>query len=514
MSGMEGSFKRFPILLSAIFLSVSSGQILHADDLTYVGWGAPNLGWFAADAWEDGDQELTNWISGSSVTISSSSTGLSTSEIIDFTANTAAGDLSLTNNLTIRDTSATFTLSVDGAIINAVGGGRGAEFAGVKVVGDFTKTGSGILSFAHMVNANNNSFEGTATINGGSLIFNRLQNVMGPNSNFIVNSGGTLELRFSPSQPMGNLVINTGGTVSIGRTNADESYTVGMASLAGDGGTLFVQGRSSGSSPSPSVDNVLTLAVTQNTNTVYSGAIVGLWDNSAEPTRADRVIAFQKNGSGALTLDGSIELVREVTVSNGHLYINSAPGTAEFSSRTTATAISVNGGTLGGTGTITVTDGSSVVLSAAGKIAAGIEGAAGRTTYAFNGGTLNLSAATGSDTGWLKFDLGSAAEAGVSYDQILLTGGVLNIGSGLNFADFDFSLLSGFGAGTYVLFDTDAAIFGSLGDALGTLDGYDAELLIVGNDLVLQVIPEPTAVAMAFGCVVILVSLLRKRRVA
>lgn len=496
----------------SIGLTFSPGPTLQADELTYVGWGDPNLGWFAENAWEDEDQQLTDWTSGSAVTIVSSSLGTTASEIIPYTASTAVDVMELRNNLSIQDSTATTTLTLTGGEIFAQGGGRGAELAGLQLIGDFTKTGAGILSIGHQVNAISNFYQGTATVNAGTLVFLRLQNVMGPDSNFVVNDGGTLQLRFSAISPMGHMTVNEGGSASIGRTNGDDSMTVGMASLSGTGGTLFLQGRTSSTSTNPEVDNVVTVPINQSIDTTFAGSLVGLFDNSSEPTRRDNVMVLQKSGVGALTLAGSILLVREVTVSGGHLYINSAAGTTDFSSRTSSTAIHVNGGTLGGTGTITITDDSSIVLSATGRLAAGIEGVAGRTTIEFSGGGLDLSLASGSDGGWLKFDLGSAAVAGDSYDQILMTGGVLDIGDGLNFADFDFNLLSGFGAGTYVLFDTDAAILGSLGDVFGTLNDLDAELAIEGNNLVLQVIPEPASLAAIFGIAVLVVSGLYRRR--
>src|SRR5690606_30201012 len=136
-------------------------------------------------------------------------------------------------------------------------------------------------------------------------------------------------------------------------------------------------------------------------------------------------------------------------------------------------AISVDGGTLGGTGTIKVTGGDNVVLGANGGLTAGLAGTAGRTTYNFDTGSLDLSLATASaNTGWLKFELGGLATPGTTYDQILLSSGTLNIGSGLNFGDFAFTDL-GMQSGTYVLFQTPNAIIGSLGVTTGTIGSYD-----------------------------------------
>jgi hypothetical protein len=71
----------------------------------------------------------------------------------------------------------------------------------------------------------------------------------------------------------------------------------------------------------------------------------------------------------------------------------------------------------------------------------------------------------------------------------------LEIGSGiLNFDDFSFTALAGFGEGTYVLFNGDTAISGTLGTALdGTIGGLNASIALADNnkDVVLNVVPEP-----------------------
>ena len=223
----------------------------------------------------------------------------------------------------------------------------------------------------------------------------------------------------------------------------------------------------------------------QEADTTFGGTVAGVGDKGR--------MQFIKAGGGSLALSGSIELATETRVSGGRLYINGA--TTAFSDEVGTTAIRVDGGTLGGTGTVTVTDNADVMLTVTGKLAAGIEGAAGRTTYALNGGTLNLSAATAStNTGWLKFDLGDPTTAGVTYDEIRLTSGALNIGTGLDVDAFDIQLSPNPKSGSYVLFETGAPIVGSLGTATGTIAGTSwitGTLSIDGNNLVMEVFVPP-----------------------
>ena len=91
-------------------------------------------------------------------------------------------------------------------------------------------------------------------------------------------------------------------------------------------------------------------------------------------------------------------------------------------------------------------------------------------------------------------------ELGTDSDRASLTAGTLTIGNGaLAFNDFAFSALSGFGEGTYTLFDSTQAINGTLdpsnltglvGGLMGTLGVADGN-----TDLVLVVVPEPSAAA-------------------
>ncbi len=83
--------------------------------------------------------------------------------------------------------------------------------------------------------------------------------------------------------------------------------------------------------------------------------------------------------------------------------------------------------------------------------------------------------------------------------------------TGLKPVDFAFTAPSGFGAGDYVLFQTPGAISGSLGTTTGTIGGFDATLAISGNNLVMNVVPAPSSLAL-LGSAFLLV--LARRRLA
>ena len=100
--------------------------------------------------------------------------------------------------------------------------------------------------------------------------------------------------------------------------------------------------------------------------------------------------------------------------------------------------------------------------------------------------TINLGAV-------LDFELGSISESDkISCSHLLF--------SGLDFSYFNFTALDGFGPGTYTLIDADtiASNFGN--NLTGTIGGYSATLAKSGNDLVLNVVPEPGTWMLLAAC--------------
>ena len=124
---------------------------------------------------------------------------------------------------------------------------------------------------------------------------------------------------------------------------------------------------------------------------------------------------------------------------------------------------------------------------------------------------LNIAPAVTTDaSGALEFDLGTVS------DSVVFASGRLSIGVGvLEFDDFNFTTLGTLAQGNYLLFDGVSPIEGSLGpDFSGGLpDGLFGRLQLAdgGNDLVLQVVPEPGTTTVLLAGVGFLAACRRRR---
>ena len=259
-----------------------------------------------------------------------------------------------------------------------------------------------------------------------------------------------------------------GGSNTTGTATWGGQINLGAFAPSGTGSSLQVTAASGGT-----VDFIN--AVTDNSNTS----------------------AITKTGAGTVIFSCTIGNSYDggTTVSTGKLLVKNTSG-----SGTGTGAVSVSSGaTFGGLNTGSANAGiiSGAVTFASGSILApgGSSGLANTLTF---GSTLDISGLA-SGTGGLLFQLGTAG------DKVALSSGVLTIGTGtLDLNDFSFTTLSGFGAGTYTLFDTSASIVGSFGSTLtGTVGGMNAVLSFTngGQDVVLTVtaVPEPSTYAAVFG---------------
>ena len=190
------------------------------------------------------------------------------------------------------------------------------------------------------------------------------------------------------------------------------------------------------------------------------------------------------SGSGAQVLAGSNSFTGGTTVQSGRLTVDGS----------LASPVNVSGGTLAGTGYL-----SSVTVDAGGTLAPGDS----LGVLHLSG---NLALLAGAE---MDFELDGVS----TDDEVSMPSGVLSL-SNQQFSNFTFTPMAGFGPGTYDLI-AFASSSGSLGtNRSGTIDGLQATLAVQGNDLVLNVTPEPSTFVLLYVGAIGLAGWAWRRRVA
>lgn len=222
---------------------------------------------------------------------------------------------------------------------------------------------------------------------------------------------------------------------------------------------------------------------TQTGTTTYSGLISGAGRLELRGGGITQIsIADTYTGSTTVSNGSTLSLTLAGAI-GGTSELNLASGTTFNISGITAAGYTFDADqTVSGTGTI-VSGGKNLTIE--GTLAPG--DSPGTLTMDLGAGTLFL----GGDVD-LQFELGTLS------DLVLLSSGVLDIGTGLlEFSDFSFTASDGFGVGEYVLFQTGNNIVGSFGgDVTGFVGGFASELKFSGNNLILEVVPEPSSILM------------------
>lgn len=505
------------IAWSVVFLTIISAQQLLAASDTWQGAAGTQI-------WNDSD----NWISGN---IPGSTSATNTLD--DATFNGAAGGASaitIDANRNIRkilftSTTLSYTLGSEGA-----NGGNallisnnGAVGILSNVIGAVAQTVNAPLIFqgttgelwsdsstatATMTFNGNISFAGVGTmtlgLRGRNASTNTISGVISNGSGggtLGINKAGqnsTLWILGGTNTYTGSTVV-TGGTLRAGSTQAFGTNSAVILGSTTSGVTANID--LAGNNNSISSLATTSSALSNGTVTLGSGTLT-ITGANADSADFMGVISGSggiiKSGEGTQILSGNNTYTGSTVLSEGMLIING--------SLANGSPVSATGGTLGGTGTI---NGTTTLFGGAKLSAGAVATLAGTLTFS-NG--LDLSASS-DKTGAYLFDLNTVG----SSDKIILTSatvGALNVGL-LEASDFTFTLGTGFGIGTYVLFDANSTIAGDLG-TLTTIDfggGLSGTLSIdsINNDVLLTVVPEPS-ITLLFGLGISLTLLRLNRR--
>jgi autotransporter-associated beta strand protein len=393
-------------------------------------------------------------------------------------ANTYTGTTTISNSSVVLGGTAGSFGTGDVNISDAFGGISFTQSSNVTFANNITGAGSS-AAVTKSGSTTTLTLTGTNTYTGGTLI--RGNGAISVGS--ITNNLGSGNIKMGSSGESGTLIYTGAGETT--------TKTIQLTGSSG-GGTIQADGTGA-----LVVSNGIAGATSSGSRTLtLRGANTGANSIGAITNGTATTLGVSKTDAGKWILTGTNTYSGTTAVSAGTLLIN-----GDNSAATGAVSVS-SGATFGGSGTI---GGATTAASGSFLSAGSASGTAGTLTF---NSTLNVSGLA-AGTGGLLFDLGATGAS----DKIV--SGALTIGSGvLNFNDFSFTTLSGFGGGTYTLFSA-TSIVGTLGSSLsGTVDGLNGVLSQSGNDLILTVtaIPEPSTYALFSGMLVLGGMICRRRR--
>ncbi len=343
---------------------------------------------------------------------------------------------------------------------------------------------------------------GAAVTIGSELNFQRTAS---GHTQFISTSGGST---FEITGNFTNSGSGTAGYIGVGRGNGVFSAGGGGYATGANTGnaTIILSGTGTlenniGIVDGSSTQSILRLANTSGTQT-FSGNISGNGDLVRNGVVGTTIV------SGINTYNGT------TTVTAGRLDVNGTHGAASV-----VGAYSVNGGTLGGNGTIRAATGSTVAIAvtSSGVVAAGGNGTIGALKLdggATIGAILNMASGT-----TFTFDIGATADK-ISFWNYVGAGDFVR-----NTNTVNINFIAGATVGTtYTIFDfySDGGITAtasgiSSGLGLGTLpSGWAGNLVYNPNSIgfELTAIPEPHEFAVAIFGLLLGIVFFRRRQLA
>ncbi len=418
-----------------------------------------------------------------------SSTALGTG-LVNVTGNVALfapyGDVSLTNNLQVANGAtalfsgnysqafATLNTSIinntagNGIITNNIVSGKTLTIGG-------TVGGGSVFNLQETTNSRVVTFAGSGT----TIVNAVLQNggTVGPTITGAITinaAGGTVVLNGTNTYT-GNTTL-TQGTLRLGNSNIIPdgagfgNFTINPA--ASQTATFDLNGKNETVNAFTAANNTAgSFSIIDNTSASAASLTVGANDGAFSFGAANGSYQIKNTGGGALSLTKTGTGTGTIT--------NTA--TLTYTGGTTVNTGTLNiAAALNGTNALNV-NGSGSVLNITGALSApasitGVKVDGGATLNILNGagthqsGLTSLNLGAGSGTAAIGLDIGSTA----NYDRFTLASGSATTANAVN---FNFTVLSGFGAGTYTLLSAPG---GGLAGSTYTFTGLGASPLTTG----------------------------------
>jgi autotransporter-associated beta strand protein len=391
---------------------------------------------------------------------------------------TGAGTATMTANLVLGGASYTGAWLNDNTSGQLVLSNSISEVGGARSI---TLTGAGTTVFA---GSSANTYSGATTVNGGTLILAKTAGINAIAGALVIGDGtGVDTVRLGAANQIADssaVSVNSSGVLDL-NNSSDQigSLTMTAGSVMTGAGKLILGGNVTGNAhaSTATVAGNLDLGGGVRTFTVADGAASIDMQVSAVVSNGGLV----KAGPGTLELTGANSYTGPTTVSNGTLRVNNATG----SGTGTGAVVIEAGGTLGGTGSVS----GALTVKAGGTLAPGN-----------SGGMLRLGSLTLQPSSTVEIELAGLS----SYDQLTLSG-TANLGG-----ELDVVLLGGYTPTSGSSFTILSAAGGVSGTFASVTTGYNVQ--VVGNDVILSVVPEPGSLALAISGLLLIAARIRRRK--
>ncbi|MCE9630553.1 MAG: autotransporter-associated beta strand repeat-containing protein [Planctomycetia bacterium] len=376
------------------------------------------------------------------------------------------GGLKNSGTLTLTNSGSAFALSVGGNNVSSSFAGR------LTGLGGLTKAGSGTFTLT----GGSSDYAGATTLAGGALALGSANAI--PASGAITFSGGSLQYTANNTTDYTARIASSGSAVAIDTNGQSVTFTGGVDATNTGGlaklgsGTLTLSGSSGYTGTTTLAGGVLALgnanAIAAAGNVTFTGgtlqysasnmadlasrivsstSVIAIDTNNQSVTWAGNLAStntggLSKTGAGTLTLSGSNTFTGAVSVTGGTLAI----GGPNAFPQTGVTGVSLNGGTLQGSGSVSpsnISSSSTITLGASGGtlvnslpastqwyIFAPIVGGAGTGPLSLSGtsGEFVLNSSSSSYSGGTIL---SNPQVAIGTDSALGTGTITFAGGGL-----------------------------------------------------------------------------------